>query len=41
PEGRGFTVLWIKWKQFDGPCTINNGLALCALHHSAFDMGVI
>ncbi|HEK0408253.1 TPA: HNH endonuclease [Proteus mirabilis] len=34
-------MLWIKWKQFGGPCTINNGLALCALHHSAFDMGAI
>ncbi len=23
------------------PCTVSNGLALCSLHHSAFDMGAI
>ncbi|HEI9880554.1 TPA: HNH endonuclease [Proteus mirabilis] len=37
----GLEAAHIKWKQFGGPCTINNGLALCALHHSAFDMGAI
>ncbi|EKS7428449.1 TPA: HNH endonuclease [Enterobacter cancerogenus] len=29
----------IKWKQFGGPCEIANGLALCAIHHKAFDKG--
>ena len=27
----------IKWKQHGGPCEIPNGLALCAIHHKAFD----
>ncbi|VFS44689.1 Uncharacterised protein [Enterobacter cancerogenus] len=31
----------IKWKQFGGPCEIPNGLALCAIHHKAFDKGSI
>jgi len=29
----------IKWKQHGGPCEISNGLALCAIHHKAFDKG--
>lgn len=31
----------IKWKQYGGPCDIPNGLALCAIHHKAFDKGSI
>jgi putative restriction endonuclease len=31
----------IRWKQYGGPCSINNGLCLCSLHHRAFDMGAI
>jgi len=31
----------IKWKQHGGPCEITNGLALCAIHHKAFDKGAI
>jgi len=31
----------IKWKQYGGPCDITNGLALCAIHHKAFDKGSI
>ncbi len=31
----------IKWKQHGGPCEIPNGLALCAIHHKAFDKGSI
>ncbi|MCG7534116.1 phosphorothioated DNA-binding restriction endonuclease [Pseudoalteromonas sp. OOF1S-7] len=31
----------IKWKQFHGPCSVNNGLALCSIHHKALDKGVI
>ncbi|MBH0045899.1 phosphorothioated DNA-binding restriction endonuclease [Pseudoalteromonas sp. NZS11_1] len=31
----------IKWKQFNGPCTVNNGLALCSIHHKALDKGVL
>ncbi|WDE13488.1 phosphorothioated DNA-binding restriction endonuclease [Thalassomonas haliotis] len=37
----GLEAAHIKWKQFNGPCTINNGLALCAIHHKAFDKGAI
>lgn len=37
----GLEAAHVKWKQSGGPCSINNGLALCSLHHSAFDMGVI
>ncbi|WP_347253198.1 phosphorothioated DNA-binding restriction endonuclease [Leminorella grimontii] len=37
----GLEAAHIKWKQYGGPCTVTNGLALCSLHHSAFDMGVI
>lgn len=31
----------IKWKQYGGPCEIPNSLALCAIHHKAFDKGSI
>lgn len=31
----------IKWKQLGGPCELPNGLALCAIHHKAFDKGSI
>jgi len=37
----GLEAAHIRWKQFGGPCEVNNGLALCSLHHSAFDMGAI
>ncbi len=37
----GLEAAHIKWKQYGGPCTVTNGLALCSLHHSAFDMGSI
>lgn len=31
----------IKWKQFNGPCTVSNGLCLCSIHHKALDKGAI
>lgn len=31
----------IKWHQAGGPDEINNGLALCAIHHKALDRGAI
>lgn len=37
----GLEAAHIKWKMHGGPCTVTNGLALCSLHHSAFDMGAI
>lgn len=35
----GLEAAHIKWKQFHGPCEVNNGLTLCAVHHKAFDKG--
>lgn len=37
----GLEAAHIKWKQFGGPCEIPNGLALCAIHHKAFEKGLI
>ncbi|MDT0628076.1 phosphorothioated DNA-binding restriction endonuclease [Alteromonas sp. W364] len=31
----------IKWKQFNGPCEVNNGLAMCSIHHKALDKGAL
>ncbi len=31
----------IKWKQYNGPCEVPNGIALCSIHHKAFDRGAI
>jgi putative restriction endonuclease len=30
----------VRWWSFDGPDELDNGLALCALHHKLFDRGV-
>lgn len=35
----GIEAAHIHWKVYSGPCVISNGIALCSLHHSAFDMG--
>mgnify|MGYP002640808873 CR=1 FL=1 len=35
----GIEAAHIKWHQYAGPDTVANGLALCSLHHSAFDRG--
>lgn len=37
----GLEAAHIRWKQYGGTHEVNNGLALCSLHHSAFDMGAI
>lgn len=37
----GLEAAHIRWKQYGGPCEVNNGLALCSVHHSAFDKGAI
>lgn len=31
----------IRWCQFGGPDTTDNGLACCSIHHQAFDRGAI
>lgn len=35
----GVEAAHIKWHQAQGPDSVNNGLALCALHHKLFDRG--
>lgn len=35
----GIEAAHIHWKAYGGPCVVHNGLALCSLHHDAFDMG--
>lgn len=36
------TAGWgVKWHTDGGPDLVENGLALCSLHHKMFDMGVI
>jgi putative restriction endonuclease len=36
----GLEAAHIKWHQAGGPDTINNGLALCVMHHKLLDLGV-
>jgi len=35
----GIEAAHIKWHAFDGPDMINNGMAMCSLHHKLFDLG--
>ena len=35
----GLDAAHIKWHQAGGPDTVENGLALCVLHHKLFDRG--
>lgn len=37
----GIEAAHIRWFAFDGPDALDNGLALCALHHKLFDLGVL
>ncbi len=37
----GVDAAHVRWWAFDGPNTLDNGLALCALHHKLFDIGVL
>jgi putative restriction endonuclease len=37
----GIDAAHIRWFAFDGPDALDNGLALCALHHKLFDLGVL
>ncbi|WP_218934122.1 phosphorothioated DNA-binding restriction endonuclease [Rosistilla ulvae] len=37
----GLEAAHIKWYQARGPDTVQNGLALCSLHHKLFDRGAI
>ena len=31
----------MRWFAFGGPDALDNGLALCVLHHKLFDLGVL
>jgi putative restriction endonuclease len=35
----GIEAAHLMWFQAGGPDEVTNGLALCALHHKAFDLG--
>jgi putative restriction endonuclease len=37
----GLDAAHIKWHQFGGPDVVDNGLALCSIHHKGVDRGVI
>lgn len=37
----GLDSAHVRWWSFGGPDELDNGLALCALHHKLFDRGVI
>ena len=37
----GLDAAHVRWFAFDGPDAPDNGLALCALHHKLFDLGVL
>jgi putative restriction endonuclease len=37
----GVDAAHVRWFAFDGPDTLDNGLALCVLHHKLFDVGVL
>lgn len=37
----GIDAAHVRWFAFDGPDDLDNGLALCSLHHKLFDFGVL
>ena len=37
----GLEAAHIRWRQFGGPGTMDNGLACCGIHHEAFDRGAV
>lgn len=37
----GIEAAHVRWFSFGGPDTLDNGLALCSLHHKLFDLGVL
>jgi len=37
----GLEAAHVRWHSQDGPDEVDNGLALCALHHALFDLGVL
>ncbi|GAA3121340.1 phosphorothioated DNA-binding restriction endonuclease [Streptosporangium carneum] len=37
----GLDAAHVRWRAFDGPDELGNGLCLCAIHHKLFDKGVL
>lgn len=37
----GIDAAHVCWFAFDGPDELDNGLALCVLHHKLFDLGAL
>ena len=37
----GLEAAHVRWHSQDGPDQVHNGLALCSLHHTLFDLGVL
>jgi putative restriction endonuclease len=37
----GVEAAHVRWFAFDGPDALDNGLALCVLHHKLFDLGAL
>ncbi|MGV9608887.1 phosphorothioated DNA-binding restriction endonuclease [Streptomyces sp. NPDC003631] len=37
----GLEAAHVRWHSQDGPDEVNNGLALCSLHHTLFDLGAL
>lgn len=37
----GLDAAHVRWFSFGGPDALDNGLALCALHHKLFDLGAL
>jgi putative restriction endonuclease len=37
----GIDAAHVRWFAFGGPDALNNGLALCTLHHKLFDLGAL
>lgn len=37
----GLDAAHVRWFAFDGPDDLDNGLALCVLHHKLFDLGLL
>ena len=37
----GVEAAHVRWHAYDGPSTLDNGLALCVLHHKFLDLGVV
>ena len=38
---RGHEAAHVRWFAFSGPDSLDNGLALCSLHHKLFDLGML